>query len=245
MTDDEFISMVSDAIRAMNDELTDGDIERLIALARIGAAMQPMEAALKPFAEAWDVATRHVDLVKHLSLAQLGELVRPPGVVPVSVERAGVVAADELLLAAEVLRERQRFGDRPHGEIPEDPHDIFGLDHAVPVVDQGFVHRGDVGERPLAGARRIGTQQARARSAVGPGAVFARVLEAEFVRRVGREVRHEAAVDRIRVVLLEAVRAAGPAVHIECAVHLLRRDQTHGLPGLRAERRTAPTEVTE
>ena len=48
MTDDEFIKMAADALEeCMNVELTDGEIDRLIALARIGAAVQP-----RPISEA-------------------------------------------------------------------------------------------------------------------------------------------------------------------------------------------------
>jgi len=42
MTDDEFIKMAADTLEeSMNVELTDGEIDRLIALARIGASVMP------------------------------------------------------------------------------------------------------------------------------------------------------------------------------------------------------------
>ena len=41
---------------------------------RLRAECEGLRAALEPFAEGWDVAIHHEDLVRHLTMAQLGEL---------------------------------------------------------------------------------------------------------------------------------------------------------------------------
>ena len=58
-------------------------------------------------------------------------------------------------------------------------------------------------------------------SVVAPGPVLARVLEAELVGDGVGELRSEARVDRVGEVLLQAVGAETPGIHVERPVHLL------------------------
>ena len=44
-------------------------------IAELEKRVAELEAGLRPFGEAWSVAVRHIDVVTHLSMAQLGELV--------------------------------------------------------------------------------------------------------------------------------------------------------------------------
>lgn len=57
------------------DEVRVRDISRLtVERDASRAECEGLRAALEPFAEAWDVAVHHEDIVRHLSMGQLGEL---------------------------------------------------------------------------------------------------------------------------------------------------------------------------
>ena len=61
-----------------------------------------------------------------------------------------MVAREEDLVTVEVGGDWQGLGDLAEGEITDDPDGVALGDGLVPVVDEGAVHRIDVGERAVA-----------------------------------------------------------------------------------------------